>query len=202
MKKISISFDFLDPVFQNVEKLTKAQRIGICCTAFVLVVGLFAWLFYLPGKDRINQLRNDRDAIKTRLATAQRNAMQLNSFRDKIAKAEAQFKSARKALPGKEEIPSLLTSISRSGQDAGLDFLLFQPRPEVAREFYAEIPLSLKVAGNYHAVALFFDKVAKLDRIVNIKDIRMVAPKEGETLETACTAITYKFIETPPEVKK
>ena len=202
MKKVSISFDFLDPVFQNIEKLTKAQRISICCTAFVLVVGLFVWLFYLPGKDRINQLIDESDAIKIKLATAQRNAMQLNSFRDKIKKAEAQFRDARTALPGKEEIPSLLTSISRSGQDAGLDFLLFQPRPEIPREFYAEIPLSLRVAGNYHAVALFFDKVAKLDRIVNIKDIRMVAPKENEILETACTAVTYKFIETPPEVKK
>lgn len=202
MNKVSISFEFLDPVFQNIEKLTRVQRIVICCAAFVLIVGLFVWLLYLPGLDRIDQLENERDTIKTKLATAQRNAMQLKSFRDSMKNAEAQFKKAKKALPEKEEIPSLLTSISRSGQDAGLDFLLFQPRPETPREFYAEIPLSLRVAGNYHAVALFFDKVSKLSRIVNIRDIKMTAPRENGILETACTAVTYKFIEAPPEVKK
>jgi type IV pilus assembly protein PilO len=203
MKKISLSLEFLDPVFQNIEKLSKGQRIAICCGTFVLAIGLFVWLSYLPGLGEIRELKNERETVNTRLATAQRNAMQLQSFRDKMKTAEAQFNRARKALPEKEEIPSLLTSISKSGQDAGLDFLLFQPRPETPREFYAEIPLSLKVAGNYHTVALFFDKVAKLSRIVNIRDIKMIAPAKNEILETACTAVTYKFIEAPPpEAKK
>jgi type IV pilus assembly protein PilO len=202
MKKARISFGFLDPVFQGIERLTKVQRVIISCATFVLIVGLFAWSLYLPRLDTINQLKGERDALKTRLATAQQNAMQLDSFRDKMKEAEAQFMQARKALPEREEIPSLLTSISRSGQDAGLDFMLFQPRPETPRQFYAEIPLSLRVTGNYHSVALFFDKIAKLSRIVNIKDLRMIAPKKGEILETACTAVTYKFIEVLPEAKK
>jgi type IV pilus assembly protein PilO len=202
MKKLSISFDFLDPLFKNTEKLTKVQRIAICCATFIIAIGLFVWLSYLPGRDAIDQLKMERDEINTKLARAQRNAMQLQSFRKKMKDAEEQFKVARKALPEKEEIPSLLTSISRSGQDAGLDFLLFQPEPEIARGFYAEIPLSLKVAGNYHSVAVFFDQVAKLSRIVNIRDIRMNAPKVSEILETACTAVTYKFVEAPPEAKQ
>ena len=202
MSQVNLSFKFLDPVFQRIQKLTKIQRVLICCGAFVLLVGLFVWLSYLPRFSKIDELKDELQTTTTRLAKAQRNAMQLSSYRDKIKKAEADFNVAKQALPEKQEIPSLLTSISRSGQDSGLDFLLFQPRPESPREFYAEIPLSLRVAGDYHSVALFFDKVSKLSRIVNIKDIKMTAGKGSETLETVCTAVTYKFVETPAEEKK
>ena len=202
MSQVNLSFKFLDPVFQRIQKLTKIQRVLICCGAFVLLVGLFVWLSYLPRFSKIDELKDELQTTTTRLAKAQRNAMQLSSYRDKIKKAEADFNVAKQALPEKQEIPSLLTSISRSGQDSNLDFLLFQPRPESLREFYAEIPLSLRVAGDYHSVALFFDKVSKLSRIVNIKDIKMTAGKGSETLETVCTAVTYKFVETPAEEKK
>ena len=77
-----------------------------------------------------------------------------------MEEAEVQFKTAMKALPEKEEIPSLLTSISRSGQDVGLEFLLFEPKNEVRKEFYAEIPVAMHVIGGYHDLAIFFDKVA------------------------------------------
>jgi len=84
-----------------------------------------------------------------------------------------------KALPDKKEIPSLLTSISEAGKEAGLEFLLFQPISEINKDFYAEIPVSIKVAGNYHNVGLFFDNVSRLFRIVNIKDIVMTLQPTG-----------------------
>jgi type IV pilus assembly protein PilO len=111
-----------------------------------------------------------------------------------------------KKLPEKKEIPSLLSSISQSGRDAGLEFLLFEPRGEQTKEFYAEIPVSIIVEGNYHKTALFFDKVARLHRIVNIDDIKMIAAKESDELRTSCTAVTYRFVETksnePPKKRK
>ena len=125
--------------------------------------------------------------------------MQLHSYREKMKNAEAKFRDAKKALPEKQEIPSLLTSISRSGQDVGLEVMLFQPMPEAPQEFYAEIPLSLRVAGSYHEVGRFFYEVSKLSRIVNIKDIKMTATKDSDDLETACIAVTYKFIEKAAE---
>jgi len=203
MKKINFSFKFLDPLFEAIEKLSRGRRIAIYCATFILFVGAFLWFSFIPKHDRIHQLNKEVQSLKTRLDTAQRNAAQLETYRKKFADAEAQLFIVSKALPEKQEIPTLLTHISRSGQDSGLEFLLFQPGVEIAREFYAEIPLSLKVAGNYHAVALFFDKISKLSRIVNIKDIKMESTPSGGTLETSCTAVTYKFIEsTPSEEKK
>ena len=96
----------------------------------------------------------------------------------------------------------MLANVSQSGKDAGLEFLLFQPKPEVLKDFYAEIPVSIQVTGSYHQVAIFFDKVSKLSRIVNIKDIDMAPAKEEETLTTACTAVTYKFLDQPHQAEK
>jgi type IV pilus assembly protein PilO len=112
--------------------------------------------------------------------------------------AEEQFEIAKMALPEKEEIPSLLASISQSGKDSGLEFLLFQPKPEVKKDFFAEIPVAISVSGGYHNVAMFFDKVANLSRIVNINNIALKPQKNGEELVTNCTAVTYKFVEAVP----
>ncbi|MEJ2098393.1 MAG: type 4a pilus biogenesis protein PilO [Desulfobacterales bacterium] len=129
---------------------------------------------------------------------AKKNAENLEKFQKMMKEAEFQFKTAMKALPEKEEIPSLLTSISRSGQDVGLEFLLFEPKTEVRKEFYAEIPVAMKIKGGYHELAMFFDKVARLSRIVNIKNISIGRTKNSQELSASCTAVTYKFVEPAP----
>ncbi|MBI5896906.1 MAG: type 4a pilus biogenesis protein PilO, partial [Desulfobacterales bacterium] len=117
---------------------------------------------------------------------------------------EAEYKQVSRAFPGKEEIPSLLAGISQAGKEAGLEFMLFQPKPEVPKDFYAEIPVDINVSGNYHQVAIFFDKVANLPRIVNVRDVKM-APlsqkDETSSLTTSCQAVTYKFSESGPKPK-
>ena len=75
------------------------------------------------------------------------------------------------------------------------DFILFQPKPEVKMDFYAEIPVAINVTGDYHGVATFFESVAELNRIVNIRDINIAPEKDSTSLTTTCTAVTYKFIE-------
>ena len=137
--------------------------------------------------------------MEKKLVVAKKNAANLKKFEKKMEEAEVQFKTAMKALPEKEEIPSLLTSISRSGQDVGLEFLEFTPKAEVRKEFYAEIPVSIKVNGGYHDLAIFFDKVARLSRIVNIKNINIGPGKDTQSLNTSCTAVTYKFVEPAPK---
>ncbi len=75
---------------------------------------------------------------------------------------------AAKALPEKDEVPSLLTSISQVGNEAGLEFLLFKPEAEVLKDFYAELPITMELSGSYHDLGVFFDQLAGMPRIVNI----------------------------------
>ncbi len=188
----------LAPFFQKIEKLTKPQRIGIYATTVVVVIGLSIWLLFWPKHQRIDTLGKQLAQVRQELNKAKKNASELNDWRTKMKQKEAQYKTVMRALPEKEEIPTLLAGISQAGRDAGLEFLLFQPKKETAKEFYAEIPVDISVSGTYHQVAVFFDKVSNLPRIVNIRDIKMApaAQKDnGGTLTTACQAVTYKFIE-------
>jgi type IV pilus assembly protein PilO len=193
----------IEPFFEKVEKLSKLQRILISAGFFTLLAGFFIYFLLWPKFEKINSLRADLKEIEKKLTTAKRNAADLNKFQAKMKEAEAQFKLAMKKLPEKEEIPSLLTSISGSGQPVGMDFLLFEPRPERVKEFYAEIPVALSIRADYHNLAKFFDQVARLSRIINIRDIQigLTKGKDSKELSTRCTAVTYKFIETPPKKK-
>ena len=185
--------------FAKIEMLSKIQRILIFTSIFVLIIVAFIFLLYKPKLADIAKLKEELGALEQKLMVAKKNAADLKRFQEMMQEAEVQFKTAMKALPEKEEIPSLLTSISRSGQDVGLEFLLFQPKTELRKEFYAEIPVAMKVVGGYHDLAIFFDKVARLSRIVNIKDISMGRIKDSPQLDTSCTAVTYKFVEPVPQ---
>ena len=194
----------VEPFFEKVEKLSKLQRILLSSAFFVLIAGIFIYFFYWPKFEKIGSLKKELQATQKKLATAKRNAADLKKFQAKMIEAEAQFKLAMKKLPENEEIPSLLTSISDSGQQVGLEFLLFEPKKERKKEFYAEIPVAMNISGGYHNLAIFFDKVARLSRIVNIRNILMSRGKgKGrQNLSAKCTAVTYKFVETAPKKKK
>jgi type IV pilus assembly protein PilO len=187
----------VEPFFEKVEKLSKAQRIVVSALIFALIAGGFIYFSYWPKFERISNLKSQLDELEKKLEIAKKNAADLEKFQAKMNEAEAQFRLAMKKLPEKEEIPSLLASISNSGQEVGLEFLLFEPKPEKKKEFYAEIPVAMNIRGDYHNLATFFDQVARLSRIVNIENIQMSPGKDskGRDLNARCMAVTYKFIE-------
>ena len=205
MAKKTTSAGKLAPFFQKIEKLTKPQRIGIYAATLILIIALSVWFLFWPKYKKIDALGKQLAQVQQELAIAKKNAAELNDWRNRMKQKEAQYKTVMRALPEKEEIPSLLAGISQAGKDAGLEFLLFQPKPEKAKDFYAEIPVDISVNGTYHQVAVFCDKVSNLPRIVNIRDIKMAPTTQSEsvgTLTTACQAVTYKFIETGGDQKK
>ena len=189
----------VDAFFAKIEKLSKVQRILIFAGVFIAIIAVFVFVLYKPKWAEIEKLDRQLTGLEKKLVIAKRNAANLEKFQKQMMEAEVQFKTAMRALPEREEIPSLLTSISRSGQDVGLEFLLFEPKSEIRKEFYAEIPVAMNVKGGYHDLAKFFDKVARLSRIVNIRNISMSRAGKTLDLNTSCTAVTYKFVEPEPK---
>jgi type IV pilus assembly protein PilO len=207
MSTSGMSLASLEPAIEKIASLTPTQRILISVLTFGMLAGVFGYFFYYPQYTQLDKMTSQLKQLEQQLATARVAAAQIDKFRQEMKAAEEDFRVSRNALPDKEEIPLLLTSISQFGHDAGLEFILFEPKPEVPRDFYAEIPVSLTVSGNYHHVGMFFDKVSNLHRIVNIKDIKMAPPvkdakmtqsaHDAYRIVTSCTAVTYKFVETP-----
>ena len=189
----------LESFFKALEQLTKVQRLAICVVSILLVAGSMYYFLIMPKNNEIGRLEDEYSQLETNLAAVKRKAMNLERLEQEMIENEAKFRITMKALPDKKEIPSLLASVSQSGQDAGLDFVQFQPKPEVNRNFFAEIPVTIKVRGDYHNVAVFFDKVSMLNRIVNIKNIKITKSvdkkSKGDALSTECTAVTYRFVE-------
>lgn len=190
----------IDQLFERVESLTKVQRILICVAVILLLAILFGFLSFWPNWQRIGKLDAEYKKLSADLEKSKRNARQLVVLRQEFESKRREFNRVMKSLPESEEISSLLTGISESGQESGLDFLLFKPGNDINKNFYAEIPVSIRVTGDYHNFVQFTDRVARLSRVVNIRDINMSRDKDGK-LTTSCQAVTYKFIEAAPPQK-
>jgi type IV pilus assembly protein PilO len=191
----------------KIAALTKVQRIVIFIGTFVLLGSLFFYLFYQPKSGEINELEQKYDELQVRLTKATAAAKNLKMYQKKYKEAQGKFRLVLRLLPDKKEIPTLLENISKSGRHSGLEFMLFKPSQEVSKGFYAEIPVEIKVTGGYHNLATFFDKVAKLSRVVTVSNVKIKGTKGDKkgpgTLEASCVATTYRFIETSeaPPVK-
>jgi type IV pilus assembly protein PilO len=182
----------IDPVFQKIGGLSRLYRILICVATVVVLVAAFGFLLYKPKLDSMTRLKSDITTTEQRLERVKRSAQEYDTYKAKMDEARAQFEIVSRELPLTEEIPSLLTSISQAGNAAGLKFLLFQPQAENRKDFYAEIPVRMELSGTYHELGNFFDRLARLSRIVNIDNCS--TQRAGSDLRISCTAITYRFV--------
>lgn len=148
--------------------------------------------------EQIEKLVSKRETLKSDYQRYVKYTKKIPQLEKDIAILNIELKNARIQLPNEKEIPELLTLISDTGTETGLEFLLFKPSSEEKVDFYAKVPVEIVVLGNFHNVAAFFDKVRKLSRIVDVSEVKIKtkASKEGKvTLETSCRATTYKYLE-------
>ena len=180
--------------FEQVEKIKMPVRIGIFCGTILLLVGAFVYFLYLPKLEEINKTEEEIAQLEMKLNQAKVRAKRLDALEKEHAQVNAQYTEALKLLPDSKEIPSLLTTLSRLGSEASLDIRHVKLQQDRPKDFYMEIPVSLEVSGPYHNVAVFFDKVGRMERIVNILNVSMRPIQAGSTeLITTCDAVTYRF---------
>jgi len=182
----------------TIVKLPASRKIMILALILVAILGLYFYLIYIPKSEDLDKKITEMGRLETQVRELRIIAANMKRFQAEAAKLREELKLAIAQLPTTKEIPSLLANISNLGKEAGLEFLLFRPVPEVTREFYAEIPVEIKVKGTYRDVAVFFDKVGRMPRIVNIAGVTMEGAKEtlGRwEIMTSCIATTFKFIE-------
>jgi len=181
-------------LFEKVEKIKMPIRIAIFAGTIVILAAAFWYFVYDPYSTEIAETEGKIAKLQTEINKAKARASNLKRFEVEYAEVDAQFQEALKLLPNTKEIPSLLKSITQLGTDSQLEFLLFSPQRERAQDFFMEIPVSIEVSGTYHNVAIFFDKIGQMERIVNILNVSMTPQKDRSTiLTTRCDAVTYRF---------
>ncbi|MRR14808.1 pilus assembly protein PilO, partial [archaeon] len=181
--------------------LRQKPSIKILALVIILgaILGIYWQVFYRPVVEEISAIEPELNKLKAELSTKRDIVKEKSKYEAELEQTRAELHLALKQLPNKSEIPSLLENISALGMSAGLQFKLFRPAPEVAKNFYAEIPVDIQVEGRYRDIVNFFDEVSKMPRIVNIANISMKisdsrkgAPGTNTILTTSCNAVTYK----------
>ncbi len=164
----------------------------------LLLVGLIGAGYWFDWRNQIQQLdaaRQKEQQLRTTFLDKQKQAVNLDAYRQQLATIEQEFGEMLKQLPNKSEMEALLTDINQAGLGRGLQFLLFKPAlQEKTSEFYAELPITIKLTGNYHDMGAFASDVSQLPRIVTLNDISLTANKEGE-LTMDATARTYRYLD-------
>src|SRR5210317_377635 len=173
-------------------------RVAVIIIVFALVTGLGIYWFIV--KDKAPQLeRAEAEEVELRLTfeNKQRKAANYDAYRQQLAQIEQSFGTMLRQLPGETEIPRLIVDISQTGLAAGLQEKLFQPQPEMPKDFYAEKPITISLSGGYHEIAKFVSGIAGLPRIVTLHDIN-ITPESNEgfdNLSMEVTAQTYRYID-------
>jgi len=188
----------MDPRIEKILKLPTYQRVLILVVIVCLLVAGFYFLLYQGQLEEYARQEEKLKKVTTKLVENRRIAANLPMFKAEYEKLKSQLDKALTELPDKKEIPSLLTNIGALARQQGLDVLRFKPSKEVVKGFYAEVPVELKLTGAYHDVAMFFDSVGNLPRIVNIDGLKMAGAKvvdDRTSLSIDCRATTFRFIE-------
>ena len=185
--------DFLE----NLENLEPSRKIAIAIGVPLLVLLAYYFLIVSPRTVRTAQLATHIEEMEQERDKKKFEAEQMPERQKEVDALDKQLKFALTRLPDEKEIPELLSSISNLGRDSGLEILVFRQLPEGYQEFYAEVPVDMQVRGNYHQVAQFLDRVGKLDRIVNVSNIALKAPKnvdESVQLDANSRITTFRFL--------
>jgi type IV pilus assembly protein PilO len=168
-------------------------------TLFALLIGVVFAGYWFDWRDQVQELdaaRTKEQQLRTSFLGKQKQAVNLDAYREQLATIEQEFGEMLKQLPNKSEMEALLTDINQAGLGRGLQFVLFKPAPtEKKSEFYAELPISVKLTGNYHDMGAFASDVSQLPRIVTLSNISLKHDKKGGGLEMAATARTYRYLD-------
>jgi type IV pilus assembly protein PilO len=174
-------------------------RLGAIALIFIVAVSAMSYFMaWKPKKPELDNARAQELTLLKTLETKAKKAANLDAYKAQLAEMEQSFGAMLRKLPNKTEVPNLLTDISQQGAGAGLDQKLFQPAPQINKDFYAELPIKMKLTGSFHAIGAFVSGIAALPRIVTLHDVQ-IAPAGKDTgsdqLQLDVTAKTYRYLD-------
>jgi type IV pilus assembly protein PilO len=173
----------------------RAGAVGLCFLILTAaLIYFFVWDAQIPELQRREDVEQQlRQEFKTKHA----KAVNLDLYKQQLKDIERSFGALLRQLPGKTEVPNLLVDISQTGLSAGLEEKLFQPQPEQKKDFYAELPIKIRLTGSYHQFGQFVSGIAALPRIVTLHDIQIKSENKDayDQLSLELTAKTYRYLD-------
>ena len=171
---------------------------GAVALAFVAVTLIGCYLLVWNGqRPELQRREAEEDSLRQQFKDKHSKAVNLEIYKKQLKDIERSFGALLRQLPGKTEVPSLLVDISQTGLAAGLQEKLFEPQPEQKKDFYAELPIKIRLTGNYHSFGEFVSGIAALPRIVTLHDIDIKPDNKDayDQLSLELTAKTYRYLD-------
>lgn len=201
--------DFNRIDFRNIGSSPLPVKMVLLGLLLLLLVGAGYWFLWSPALEELDQDRAKEADLRNVFLTKKRQAINLDAYKQQMVEIEHTFGALLRQLPNKSQMDALLTDINQAGLGRGLDFELFKPGSETIAEFYAEMPISIKVTGSYHDLGGFASDISKLSRIVTLNNISITgvaaskdaAGKDGK-LSMEATAKTYRYLDASEVVSK
>jgi type IV pilus assembly protein PilO len=184
----------------SLAKLPWYAQVGAFLVLAIAGVGVFVWYYERPFREDMDARETQLAALKNDIANGQATAKPLGQFRAEVDDLEGRLGSLRAVLPEEKDTADLLRRMQTVATQSNLTIRSFKPSPVVTKQLHAEWPIELQLEGTYHNLAIFFDRVGKFTRIVNITglDVRGKEPPDANTTIVAqCIATTFILLEKP-----
>ena len=192
----------MEKLLENFAKIPLQQKL-IGVGVIVVLVGIGAYFFDIdPARSHIadNDARIEKQEAE--LLKLQQQAQHRTQFMREVERLKQRLREAEEQLPKQAEIPKLLRDIAYEAQQSGLRLDRFEIQAESQQGDFAQVPVKMSVRGSYHEIAVFFDRLAKMPRIVNVTDVVMLTPQMENkkiVVSSSYTATTYRFLDKAPE---
>ena len=189
-------------ILEQLERLPAVARYGVRAGVALLVFVLYWFTMASSATNRLTLLETQLSKLQNEISEARAVASNLKSFEERREELQAQLDAALGQLPNSKELPGLLTDMSSLGKKSGLEVRYFDPMKEISRGFFAEVPIKVEFLGAYHDVGVFFDRLSRLSRIVNITKLDMSVESERAglpRLKVTGVATTFRFLEQKPK---
>ncbi|MGC3962965.1 MAG: type 4a pilus biogenesis protein PilO [Rhodocyclaceae bacterium] len=171
-----------------------APRVAVLVAVFVVLLAGAWWFLWKGQLETLDERRNQEVQLREEWVGKKRQAVNLDEYRKQLADIDRQFGTLLKQLPNRSEMEALLVNVNQAGRGRGLSFELWKPGTEAVRDFYAELPIALRVTGSYDDLGNFAGDVAKLPRIVTLSDMAITMNQSGK-LTMDASAVTYRYLD-------
>jgi type IV pilus assembly protein PilO len=193
----AIASDFRNLNPRDVGAWPVVPRVAVLLGLFILILVGGWWFFWNDELDLLEARQQDEQKLRSEFVTKKTQAVNLDLYKQQLNEIDRSFGALLKQLPNKSEVEALLIEVNQSGMGRGLQFELFKPGAEVVKDFYAELPINVRMTGSYHDFGAFASDIGKLSRIVTLNNVAIAANPQAKdgTLAMDAVAKTFRYLD-------
>jgi type IV pilus assembly protein PilO len=185
----------------SLTKMSLGGQLGVSVVLAAIIIGAFWYFWYSPALEEETKKKAKLEALETEIRALEVTANKLQEFQREVQLLEAQLETLKRILPPDKETPDLMRRVQALASQSRLNIKTFTPAAEVTKDFYKEVPINVDVEGTYHDLGMFFDRVSRLARLVNMTNVKVKAQTTqtaSKTIAASGVATTYVYVDQPP----